>query len=315
MQDRLEEINRELRELEEKNARRGRLDAALRDLRAQRAERAEQERRTAAVLYKEQADVEKLEGRGLKALLLSLSGDKEERLAKERREELSAQLRHDQAVRDLDYINREIGRVQAQQQELEGVRQRIAALLEEKKALLQTLGGETGRRLGELDRALGEVRARLREIDEAVSAGQAARDALNEVIGELDAAGDLGVWDMLGGGMLVTMAKHGHIDEARDGIDRAQRALSRFRTELSDVTVGNVPQVEIGQFATFADYFFDGLLSDWYVQSGIRDSQANVEYTLQRVEEALRQLDALRRADGARAEELERERDGLLRQA
>jgi len=35
--------------------------------------------------------------------------------------------------------------------------------------------------------------------------------------------------------------------------------------------------LEIGDFLTFADYFFDGLIADWLVQSKIQDAKAQVE--------------------------------------
>ena len=75
---------------------------------------------------------------------------------------------------------------------------------------------------------------------------------------------------MLGGGLLTTMAKHGHLDDAQAGIGWAQQCLSRFRTELADVRDMELPQVQVGEFATFADYFFDGIFVDWYIQSRIR---------------------------------------------
>ena len=115
--------------------------------------------------------------------------------------------------------------------------------------------------------------------------------------------------------MFVTMAKHEHIDEARAGIDQAQQALCRFRAELADVRVEDVPRIQIGEFATFADYFFDGLFADWAVQSGIHDAQANVEDAADRVEQALDGLRQLRGDLERQVQELERRREELVEQA
>lgn len=73
-----------------------------------------------------------------------------------------------------------------------------------------------------------------------------------------------------------------------------QSQLSRFRSELADVKVTADLGVEVGAFEAFADYFFDGLIFDWMVQSKIKDSQYNVEHTRSQVEGALRKLDRLR---------------------
>ena len=59
-----------------------------------------------------------------------------------------------------------------------------------------------------------------------------------------------------------------------------------------------IPQVYIGEFATFADYFFDGLFADWYVQSRIHDAQDGVSEVRMRV---LSALDRLEEMEGALA--------------
>ena len=99
MDERLNEINRELKELNEALARQGRMEAQWKDLQDQRAERDRRVMETGRVFRKEQDDVDRLEKGGLRALLLSLTGDREVRLSQERREELAARLQYDQARR------------------------------------------------------------------------------------------------------------------------------------------------------------------------------------------------------------------------
>lgn len=307
----MEELNAQLRALEEQEARRCKVESMLRDLQAQHREREALEQETAAFLEKEQADVDALEGFSLKGLLLNLSGKKEDRLEQERREVVTARLRHDQAVRDLDWLNREHLRLTGERETLRDIPAQLERVRAEKRALLIAQGGETGRRLEELEEQLAALRARLRETEEALRAGREARIALEQVLGELKSARDMGVWDMVGGGLFVTMAKHDYINAARDGINHAQRSLSRFRSELADVALPGCPQVEIGEFATFADCFFDGLFADWVVQSGIRDAQDNVDQVYRRVLEAMARLEEIRRTTGAQIGALEQERDGF----
>ena len=133
------------------------------------------------------------------------------------------------------------------------------------------------------------------------------------MLDSLDSAESWGTWDMLGGGLFTTMAKHGHIDDARAGIDHAQRALSRFRTELADVRDMELPQVQIGEFATFADYFFDGFFMDWMVQSKIQDAQEGVSEVHVRLLNALRNLEQMDQELAGRQAGLESERKELLR--
>ena len=312
MDERLNEINRELKELNEALARANGLERRLDDLRAQYEERKARVEETARLLTKEREDVEKLEKGGLRALLLSLTGDREVRLSKERREALAAKLQYDQAQRDLEDLDGRIGVLLREKDGLRIDRIRRDALLEEKGELLKALGGETGARLARLDQQLDELEHQRREVGEAISAGRTAESALSAVLNSLDSAEDWGTWDMLGGGLFTTMAKHGHIDDARAGIDHAQRALSRFRTELADVRDMELPQVQIGEFATFADYFFDGFFMDWMVQSKIQDAQEGVSEVHVRVLNALRNLERMDQNLAEEQDGLKREREGLL---
>ena len=303
MDERLRELNEELSELNGRLARANGLERRLDDLRAQYEERKARVEETARLLTKEREDVEKLEKGGLRALLLSLTGDREVRLSKERREALAAKLQYDQAQRDLEDLDGRIGVLLREKDGLRIDRIRRDALLEEKGELLKALGGETGARLARLDQQLDELEHQRREVGEAISAGRTAESALSAVLDSLDSAEDWGTWDMLGGGLMATMAKHEHLDDARAGIGWAQQCLSRFRTELADVRDMELPQVQIGEFATFADYFFDGFFMDWMVQSKIGDA-------LNQVREARRQVGCIRKRLQEMRQTLEAEREG-----
>ncbi len=315
MDERLNQINAELKQLNEAQARQEQLEAQLRDLQAQRAERDRRVMETGRLFREEQDDVDRLEKGGLRALLLSLTGDREVRLSQERREALSAKLQYDQARRDLEDIDRRIGELLREKDGLRVDRIRRDALLEEKAGLLKQLGGAAGARLTELDQQLDALGHQRREVLEALSAGRSAETALSAVLDSLDSAEDWGTWDMFGGGLLSTIAKHGHLDDAQAGIGYAQQCLSRFRTELADVQRMDVPQVYIGDFATFADYFFDGLFADWYVQSRIHDAQDGVSEVHMRVLDALRRLEEMDRGLKGEQDSLEGERARLLQEA
>lgn len=290
MDPRLEQIDQQWRELAARAGRLGQVTAQLEELGRQRTERQARVEETARIYRREQEDVDRLEAGGLRALLLSLSGDKEERLSRERREALAAKYQYDQAVSDLEYLDGKARELLAEKDRLQEAQRQLEALSGEKAQLLKALGGETGRALMDLDRRKADLERRLREVDEALSAGERAEVCLGEVLGSLDSARDWGVWDMVGGGLLSTAIKHGHMDDARSGLLRVQRALSDFRTELADVGDIQVPGLAVGEFATFADYVFDGFFVDLYVQSGIRKTQEGVSEVHVRVLGALRQL-------------------------
>ena len=76
---------------------------------------------------------------------------------------------------------------------------------------------------------------RERELREAKLAGQEALDYLNRAADSLQSAGNWGVVDMLGGGLISTFVKHSKMNDAEELVQQARSALKRFQKELMDV--------------------------------------------------------------------------------
>lgn len=312
MNQRLYEIDQAIDALTAAQARRKQLDAQIEELHRQRGERQAKVDETAQSFRKEQDDVDKLEKGGVHAFLLTLIGHKEERLDKERREALAAKLQYDQARSDLEYLENKLNGLIRERDGLRDAPEQLEALWTEKAELVKTMGGQTGARLVELDRQLSDVTHQQKELEEALSAGENAKRLLGQVQDDLDSARGWGTWDMLGGGLIATMAKYDRLDSAQSSIRAAQRALSDFRTELADVSQLQVPNIQIGEFATFADYFFDGIFSDWYVQSSIKKAQEGVSEVHMKLTAALRDLEAASQDLNDQQASLKREREELL---
>ena len=157
----------------------------------------------------------------------------------------------------------------------------------------------------------------MRNHQHGLFSGQLLKCLLGLVQDDLDAARSWGTWDMLGGGLMATMAKHDRLGSAQSSLLAAQRALSDFRTELADVQSLRLelPQVQVGEFATFADYFFDGIFSDWYVQSSIKRTQAGVSEARMKLSAALRTLEGAAGELAGRMDALAARRAELLDRA
>ncbi len=134
---------------------------------------------------------------------------------------------------------------------------------------------------------------RVKEISEAKNAGKEALADLYQASEKLSSAGNWGLWDMFGGGFVSTMVKHSKMDDASELMESAKKKLQRFQRELRDVQVPAEFSMEIGGFLTFADYFFDGFVSDWMVQSKIGKAKEEVEDAIRRVESILLQLERM----------------------
>ena len=308
----LEDINAELEQVRQKLDRARKLSAVMEDLKAQHEERKRAAEDALKVLYREQEDVEELERLSFASFLARIRGEQAERLDQERREAVAAKARYDAARRDLEDLEARFQAAQKERAGLEGLRGRWKALMEEKEELLCQAGGERAKRLIQIGCDLDSLGAQIRELDEAICAGKDVGYALDQMIGQLDSAAGWGTWDILGGGMLATMAKHGRMNDAQNATFQARQAISRFRTELADVRDMELPQVQVGEFATFADYFFDGIFVDWYIQSRINDAQRGVEAVDSRVCEVLNRLQWMDQKLAEEQNGLKRERESLL---
>lgn len=129
------------------------------------------------------------------------------------------------------------------------------------------------------------------EVQEAIAAGERALVSLNAAQDKLNSARGWGIVDLLGGGFITDMIKHSKMREAAQLIESAKYDLRLFEKELNDVQIAGDLKLEIGGFLSFADFFFDGLVADYLVQSKIADARAEVEDAICRVEQLLEDLE------------------------
>jgi DNA repair exonuclease SbcCD ATPase subunit len=240
-----------------------------------------------ASLENERDDVQKLEGLSFTGLFYTVLGTKAEKIDKERQEFLAAKLKYEEATDALDDTRREVRRLKDKLAPFEGVEADYQRLIKEKHALITGTGGRRAEKLLAFSEQLADLTSDCKELREAIKAGESALASLRKVDAELRSAANWGTWDMLGGGMISTMAKHSKIDSAKQQARHAQRALRRFQEELADANQRLQVALEIEGFSKFADYFFDGLIADWVVQSKIQRASSACSSTISRVRSAI----------------------------
>ena len=138
-----------------------------------------------------------------------------------------------------------------------------------------------------------------KQLREAIRAGERALFSLNAAQGQLDSAKNWGIIDLLGGGLLTNLVKHSKLENAEQELRAARRDLHVFRDELGDVADCADIHLNIGDFLTFADFFFDGLIADYMVQSRIQQTREQVNQAITQVEGIVSEL---RRAEHSLAE-------------
>lgn len=300
----MSESNVDLKGLQQQVAEKKRLEAKLQELYTQQETLEAQTGELERAKLSEQSDVDRLEGRSLAAFFYNVVGKLGQKLDKERQEAYAAQVKYDAAARELDSVQADIARCEDQADRLEGCEERYQAALQEKAAVIRRSGNEAARKLLETETRISALESRMKEIQEAVDAGSRALQAADKVIETLDDAESLSTWDVLGGGLLVDLAKHESLDNAQERVEQLQEDLRRFKTELTDVTVEADIQVSIDGFLQFADFFFDGLFADLAVMDHIHGSQEKVRKTRDEIQAVLSRLTDMQTETG---EELDAE--------
>ena len=124
---------------------------------------------------------------------------------------------------------------------------------------------------------------RRKEIQEAIYAADNAISALERAGDFLRKASGWGVWDILGGGFITTFMKHARMNDAEEALEQARAAVRTFGRELRDVEDLEDIRIDTGDFLSFADYFWDGALTDILMQSRIGKSRRQVEDAIMRI--------------------------------
>lgn len=282
---------KQLHELHGALLRKNRLESLLPELESRRAELSAQVETLRSRSESEQADVDALEKRGLASLFYELIGKKEEKLTRERAEAAAAAAKYYSARRELDAVESDIAAYETELLSLADARERYESALAERIEEIKSKNLPGADELISLGERCADIDARLREVYEAVAAGETARGTVNEILSSLDDAEGWGTWDLIGGGLISGIAKHGCLDDAQELVPRLQTELRRFQSELGDVDmdIGGI-DISADGFLRFADLFFDGLFADLAALDHIRDAQTQVENAAQKIDAALSRL-------------------------
>ena len=232
-------------------------------------------------LTKEQQDVAKLGRFSFANKISEWTGKWNEKMEKEIAEAAEAELKYNEAEKNLIDLEAEVTRLRAAMKnpDFAYVDEDWADFLKEKETWIRRYDTAANSTLQKIADERVTLRSILREIDEARDAGNKASRALGAAIDKLGSAEGLSLWDtFLGGGLIVSAIKYSEINSSDDYVHRAQRALRHFETELMDVQ--NVATesftVNKNDIFTFTDIFFDNIFSDWTVHSRITDAKAKL---------------------------------------
>ena len=285
----------ELQRLQSEIMEKQRTDAKLSDLFLQQSDLEKRTDELEKIMRKEQDDVDRLNARSLTAFFYRATGKMGEKLTKEEAEAYAAAVKYDAAKNELQAVNNDIEYCQRRLSDLQDCEQQYERVLKEKTEQIKQSGVPEAGRIMQIENEIAFLENQQKEIQEAINAGNQAFYIAQKILEDLDSAKNWSTFDLMGGGLIADMAKYDKLNKVQDQIQDLQNALRGFRTELADVTErisGNL-YVEIGDFLHFADYFFDGLFTDWMVYDKINDSRNRTMQTSDQIQKILGQLNEM----------------------
>lgn len=117
----------------------------------------------------------------------------------------------------------------------------------------------------------------LKEINDAQKIVEELFPLLDEAEQRFKSARNWGFLDIFGGGFIVDLIKHSKLGSAADTMNKIQYLLECLQRELSEISIPTDFTMNLGGIATFADFVFDGILVDVYMQSKIMSSLKQVQ--------------------------------------
>jgi hypothetical protein len=263
-------------------------------------------------LEKEKVDVDALEHISLTSLFHSVLGSREQQFEKERQELLSAQLRYQQTKHQVEFLKQERNSLLQQLDKLKNVDSEYELLLSDKERFLRQSDKPVSNVLVEISEKIANLVSEEKEVSEAISAGNNVISGLEQVKKHLESAEGWGTWDLLGGGLIATAIKHSRIDDARRSVNDVQTKMSQFKRELADVQKNFELQIDIGDLEYFADFFLDGLIVDWIVQSKIVGSLEQSKGAKDVIAQAVEELENVKRITQDKISDLQEKRAQLI---
>ena len=125
----------------------------------------------------------------------------------------------------------------------------------------------------------------------ALEAGWRALESLNALKNELDKARNWGIVDFLGGKKLTTFMKYSKLSNASDLALTASRDLEVFQREAQEVLPLTDLKPEVNWLMAYVDFFHDGFLINYLVQSKINEARDKVDQAMESVTRLISAID------------------------
>lgn len=237
--------------------------------------------------------MERIAGVSLQSFVATLLNNRTEKLENEEYEAIEAKRLYDAVTYEVEELQADIERLKSALNKQSEVEAAYQEAYEDKKNFIVLKSPEIWKMVQHLELRNANIDSDIKEIDEAIRASRVVLKSTKNAIIELKDAKNLGVLDMVGGGLLVTMAKRNHMSQAQAIINDLNVSLKKFSKELRDVKMEMISHLDIENYMSFGDYFFDGLFMDIMVQNKIDEAFNRVQSLNNNVQSVQQNLTSL----------------------
>jgi len=244
----------------------------------------EKRKKAYETLEKENKDVEKITGVSFQSFIASLMNNREEKIEKEELEAIEAKRQYDAKVFEVEALDDEIQELLKLINRKAEIEKEYQVIYDEKKRQIMASDPGSLQKMIQLDAAIAEGNSMIKEIKEALLASKKVISTSRDAMSQLKEAKDFGVWDMMGGGLLMTLAKRERMDKAQQCINQMNYALKQLSNELEDINESIDGDIDLSNYMSVADYLFDNIFVDMMVQDKINDAISKVTRMTSKVE-------------------------------
>lgn len=236
-------------------------------------------------LTKELKDVEKLEGRSVKGMFYNILGSKATQLEKERQEYLELSLKHTQHLKSLELVQYEKEILGDKIDDLPSLRSQLQGLKKVREKEILATPSALRNELVENIRQMEATDKLLVQLEETHKMGNAILMSINRIISNFRRAHDWGNWDMAQRGRYQGNRRYSAINAAVNEAHRTNMMLKTFASDLRHLgyDAGHMA-LTFKSFNGFMNVLFDNLITDWIIQSKIKNALGSTEAVGDRVQ-------------------------------
>ncbi|MDU7240934.1 hypothetical protein [Clostridium sp.] len=242
------------------------------------------------ILAKEKKDVDNLESFSLSYIYYKIKGSIDEKLSKEKLEFLEAQARY---LEKEDYLNRLTSNKKQMLKAINDIGDidlKYDDLLNSSAQYILKLNNENSEKVSLILKKIKIISLELKEIQEALLEGDNLIPYIDKAISNLNSAQNWGIYDMMGGDFIATMAKRSKMDDASKSINSIKVMLNRYNAELKDLSNEINVNLNLDSMSGIFDYLFDNFFTDYFVQGKINsalDSTKNLKTKVNNIQSNL----------------------------